>query len=531
VGYIRVSEKGDRSDERFQSPDLQRDAMQRWVTATYGDDHQWLEFFTDLDMSGTNIDRPQLKSAVSLARRESADIVVYNLGRYSRSVPEGLGALEKLGEVDVQVLSASENVDTSTPEGILTLTIFLAMHQYQVQQIQSQWRNTIRSNKTDGWWHGRIPFGYRRPTKAEAATIGRESGVIVPDEQRARIVQELFRRFLGGESAQALGEEAVRKGWTRRTSHVRDILRNPAYAGYVTLGERKPALKKNGQVRRDTHGRIIYRPDPDTTYQVRARHEPLVSDEDFNAASEKLLATSTLARSTKPPQHLRYSAAGLTRCGSCRHTLAYHDKEKQQRPDGHGGVYLICVNKNCRNRPVTARLAEFEVALAEAVADLPLVLQDVRGELARRDSLDLEVQALEAIEARYKKAKAAADRARDVVLGGTWDEFDMTEDEARASMARLRTHANELAGELDSTPHVAPERILDAYQVLVGQANALSIAWPHLEYSDRIKLLASIGATCLVSPNGRAGAPLAGRFILEVPWCGPGQVPVALVKG
>ncbi|MBA3604908.1 MAG: recombinase family protein [Acidimicrobiia bacterium] len=71
--------------------------------------------------------------------------------RYSRSVPEGLSALERLAADDVRVLSASEDLDATTSEGELSLTMLLAMSQYQVRRIGASWRNVIERNKRDGW--------------------------------------------------------------------------------------------------------------------------------------------------------------------------------------------------------------------------------------------------------------------------------------------------------------------------------------------------------------------------------------------
>src|SRR5688572_18796704 len=97
VGYVRVSSVAGRTDERFQSPELQREVMERWALLRYGQrGHKWLSWFTDLDRSGVSIDRPALNDARDLAIANRAAIVVFDIARYSRSVPEGLTALERL---------------------------------------------------------------------------------------------------------------------------------------------------------------------------------------------------------------------------------------------------------------------------------------------------------------------------------------------------------------------------------------------------------------------------------------------------
>lgn len=201
--------------------------MERWALLRHGKrGHKWLAWFTDLDRSGVSIDRPALNDARDLAVEHRAAIVVFDLATYSRLVPEGLSALERLAAEEVTVISASEDLDATPPEGELSPTMFLAMSQYQVRRIGASWRNVIDRNKREGWWHGVVPYGYRRPTAKEAAEIGRRAGVIVPDETTAPHVRELSRRYLEGESWYALGILAVERGWFSRRATAKDILTN-----------------------------------------------------------------------------------------------------------------------------------------------------------------------------------------------------------------------------------------------------------------------------------------------------------------
>lgn len=61
VGYVRVSSVAgrDQNQEAFQSPGVQREAMERWAAAKFGrNGYKWLKWFTDLDSSGSSIQRP-----------------------------------------------------------------------------------------------------------------------------------------------------------------------------------------------------------------------------------------------------------------------------------------------------------------------------------------------------------------------------------------------------------------------------------------------------------------------------------------
>ena len=122
VGYIRVSSVGTRTDERFKSPELQREAMERWARGKYGaQGHRWIGWFTDLDRCGITLDRPELARAEKCAVSGGAAIVVYDISRWARSVPEGTAGIARLAARNVMVHSASESMDQSTASSWLRI--------------------------------------------------------------------------------------------------------------------------------------------------------------------------------------------------------------------------------------------------------------------------------------------------------------------------------------------------------------------------------------------------------------------------
>jgi hypothetical protein len=95
-GYVRVSQVGRRSDERFISPVVQREQIERWAQlhgALVG------HIFEELDQSGGRSDRPLLMQAVERVERgESDGLVVAYLSRFGRSHLDGLTTIDR-GEV------------------------------------------------------------------------------------------------------------------------------------------------------------------------------------------------------------------------------------------------------------------------------------------------------------------------------------------------------------------------------------------------------------------------------------------------
>jgi hypothetical protein len=82
-GYVRVSQVHGRSDERFMSPVVQREQIERWAQlrgALLG------HVFEELDESGGRRDRPLLMQAVERVERGEPDgLVVAYLSHFGRS--------------------------------------------------------------------------------------------------------------------------------------------------------------------------------------------------------------------------------------------------------------------------------------------------------------------------------------------------------------------------------------------------------------------------------------------------------------
>lgn len=516
VGYVRVSSVAGRKDERFKSPELQQEVLHRWAEARYGDGgYEWVGWFKELDRTGMSIDRPGLNEARALAVAEQADIVVYDLARYSRSVPEGLSVLQTLQEAGVQVLSASEDLDASTPDGELSLTLFLAMSQHYTRRISTSWRRAIDENRREGWWHGRVPYGYRCPTKAEAAKLGRSSGVIVPDKQAAKHVQEIFRRFLAGESIYAIGRYGRLNGWFKKDGTARVIVSNPVYAGMVRSVETAPARsKKTGSLLRDNHGRVRNLAKPGSERYFRGQHTPLVSAKDVVRARKRL---EREARPAAPrPLLPRWSAAGRTRCYSCGRTLAFHDKSASL--DLADGLYLACPNRDCRARPGSVKVAEFELALAAAIKALPFQVEDMAKELRARQAAQRATNAESRAQVKYQrdKVKSRIATVSAAILTGEFEDLGVSEAEARLALGQLRA---ELARRDEQLESLGPTlELLDDFDIVPSQTVALADLWDKMTITERVAALEALGAVVKIKPSRKHNDSLDGRLVITLPF-------------
>jgi DNA invertase Pin-like site-specific DNA recombinase len=514
VGYVRVSTVAGRTDERFKSPDLQREVLRRWATAMYGQDHTWVGWFEDLDRTGTNLDRPALNDARALAVAEQADIVVYDLARFTRTVPEGLTELSKLADAGVQVLSATEQIDTSTPDGELSLTLVMALNRLMARRMSQSWQRTIQANREAGWWHGRIPYGYRRPTEAEVRRIGRSAGVIVPDAVTKKHVQEVFRRYLAGEVPHSIGRYGVAKGWFRKPERAREILGNPVYAGFVPHVRTEPArAKKDGRLLYDKNGRVRVQRVPGSERYYFGKHTPIIEPRQFARARRRLRKSAKPRPITTGP---RWSAAGLTKCFSCGRNLAFHDKSESTTKAP--GTYLLCMNQACDDRPGSVRVEDLERRLAAIIDQLPLQVRSVADELRAREEAQRasEGDQRRSLEAERQKLRSRVSRLVTVVVTGEYEELGLTKDEAELALADLRKESAQLERKLEALgPELSASGELEA---LEDGTRGLAQLWPQMLVAERVQALEALGAVIKIRPARRRADSLDGRIVLSLPF-------------
>lgn len=229
--YVRVSAVMGRDDERFLSPDLQVEAIDR-ARAAAGDSVV-MDTWTDLDVSTRQAheQRPGLMAAVTAAEAGAIDrLWVYNVDRWDRDTA-GLLLLDRVESAGVELWSTTGRVDGSSPDGRFGATILLAVARYQRDRIGASWRSTHEHRVAAGLPHsGKPKWGYRYDP---------DQRLHVPDPNTAPVVAEVYRRYLAGESVYALtrwlndtGVPTLAGGtWSARS--LRRVLDSGFPAGFV----------------------------------------------------------------------------------------------------------------------------------------------------------------------------------------------------------------------------------------------------------------------------------------------------------
>ena len=204
--------------------------------------------------------RPVFRQLHEDARKGEFDIVVvHTLDRWSRNLRVTLESLAKLAMHEVALVSISENIDYSTPQGMLMTQLLGSFAQFFSNMLGTHVSKGLDQRAVEGRHTGGIPFGYQscwiskdgeRKRRCEAEHPG---GVHLVEEEAQAII-EMFARYSTGNTtlsrlAAWLNESGFRTRNTRKlidpngnvsagpkrftTASVRNILHNPFYTGMV----------------------------------------------------------------------------------------------------------------------------------------------------------------------------------------------------------------------------------------------------------------------------------------------------------
>ena len=109
----------------------------------------------DVGISGARGKRPQLDRSVADAHRRRFDaVVVWKFDRFARSLSHLLRALETFKALGIEIVSLSEQVDTSTPTGKMVFTVLGAVAELErsliAERVKASLRNARAKRKTLG---------------------------------------------------------------------------------------------------------------------------------------------------------------------------------------------------------------------------------------------------------------------------------------------------------------------------------------------------------------------------------------------
>jgi site-specific DNA recombinase len=206
--YTRKSSE-ERLEQEFNSLQAQREACEAFINSQRHEGWVCLPArYDDGGFSGATMERPglqQLLADITAGRVEI--VVVYKIDRLTRSLADFAKIVDILDVRGSSFVSVTQQFNTTTSMGRLTLNVLLSFAQFEREVIGERIRDKIAASKKKGMWMGGVPpLGYR----------AQDRKLIIVDSE-AEVVRAVFRRYAELGSVRLLQEELKARGITTRS--------------------------------------------------------------------------------------------------------------------------------------------------------------------------------------------------------------------------------------------------------------------------------------------------------------------------
>src|SRR5579862_3987235 len=183
----KSSEEG--LEQAFNSLDAQREACVAFITSQKQEGWRILPAaYDDGGYSGGTLDRPALKQLLADVEAKKVDtIVVYKVDRLTRSLLDFAKIVETLDAHGVAFVSVTQQFNTTSSMGRLTLNVLLSFAQFEREVTGERIRDKIAASKRKGMWMGGCaPLGYES-----------QNGKLVVNLEEAERVRLIFSLISG----------------------------------------------------------------------------------------------------------------------------------------------------------------------------------------------------------------------------------------------------------------------------------------------------------------------------------------------
>ncbi len=317
--YIRVST----NKQEELSPDSQLKEIKKYAKSNGYILLSDYIFMEEEGISGKRADnRREFQRMIAAAKQKPKPfdvILVWKYSRFARNQDESTfykGMLRKKCGIDI--ISISEPIIEGMYGRLIEMVIEWSDEFYSVN-LSGEVMRGMTEKAQRGGYQSAVPFGYIYDKTSKTPLI---------DSKAAEIVQTIFSWFVNDQRAiydiarqlNSLGIR-TRSGNTWEMRSVRYILENPFYTGKIRWNRQH----HESHTIKDKSEWII----------SKGSHEPIISEEQFAAAQERIEKTSRKTGS-RPVSTKKHWLSGIVKCSSCGSSLFVGAKDK------HGNAMFQC---------------------------------------------------------------------------------------------------------------------------------------------------------------------------------------------
>ncbi len=320
IGYVRIS----RDREGETSTDTQRRAIEAYCV-TRG----WslVDVIVEPGRSAyksSRKSRPGFRKAMDHVVTGAADaFVVWKVDRAARNTLDLLKLVEELDEQGAEFASVTEQMDTSTPQGEVMLTLVAALAQLESAQKSdraTEWHRHRRRN-------GAVPagpaaLGYTKPAANE----------LVPDPNVAPLVADAAERIADGASVLSVVKRLNAGGVKISHRGLTTALQSPTLIGMVAVSD--DVLPRRGGAR------VL-----DTAELIPGGWDPILERETWDNVRAVLMGPD---RRTNSGNQLKWPLVPIVRC-HCGAKMRHHIEKWKTKSGTNSMGRLLCTDGKCLN--------------------------------------------------------------------------------------------------------------------------------------------------------------------------------------
>jgi len=266
-------------EQDFNSLDAQREAAEAYIKSQAHEGWKLIKtHYADGGLSGGTLERPALQTLLDDIRARKIDVVVvYKVDRLTRSLADFAKLVELFEAHGVSFVSVTQQFNTTTSMGRLTLNVLLSFAQFEREIAGERIRDKFAASRRKGiWMGGTIPLGYDIKDRK-----------LIVNAAEAETVRLIFERYLALGCVSKLKVDLDQKGIRSKQRILTSgrvlggccfdrgalyhLLRNRIYRGEVV------------------HRGVIY----------PGEHKPIVDEEPWHAVQARLSANLTERRQAR----------------------------------------------------------------------------------------------------------------------------------------------------------------------------------------------------------------------------------------
>ncbi|WP_421792947.1 recombinase family protein [Gardnerella sp. KA01001] len=231
------------------------------------------DIFLDVASAKVGSSRNEFNRMIEECEKGNLDIILTkSVSRFGRDTKEGLEAIRKIRSCGTRIIFETDKIDTETVDDELLISVVQACSQAENDWRSENIRFGLKHRAEDGTsgLYSRACYGYKKD----------KHGMLIIDEEQAKVVRAIFDWYLEGLSVGRIIERLKSKGvkspkgkdsWSKRA--VESTLTRRKYTGDVAIA--------------DSGG-------SDRQYLYSDHHSGIISKEKFEAVELEMAARSNV---------------------------------------------------------------------------------------------------------------------------------------------------------------------------------------------------------------------------------------------